>query len=218
VSEKKVLLGTILSFLSLLLFLLIAFGVLNGALIYLDSVILTFVYTLRNPLLTQIMYFTSFLGGGFLLLLAVFTALVFYKKNHKREAVLFFFIVFSGFAINNIIKYLLKVARPDIDPLFSIDFYAFPSGHAMNSLIFYGLLSYFTFHFTKNRGLSVLTAILSTILILLVGFSRLYLGVHYPSDVLAGFAVGFWWLSTAILIDKTRVFYKLFEGRSSRLK
>lgn len=212
-NRSAILFGIILNFLSLFLFLYISLGVLNGSFVYLDNAILAIIYSFRDPVMTEIMYLASFLGGGVTLLLATIIVVVLAFKKHKREAALFTFAVLFGYALNNAIKYFLKIPRPDIDPLFNAGFYGFPSGHAMNSFIFYGLLAYFIFHFTRNRGLGVLTAIVSAIIILLVGFSRLYLGVHYPSDVLAGFAAGFWLLTTAILIDKTRTFYKLFKHR-----
>lgn len=206
----------VLSFLSLFLFLYISALVLNGRFAYLDSAISEVIYSFRNPMMTGIMHFVTFLGGEFTLLSSVIIVVFLVFKKHKKEAGLFAFIIFSGFALNNFLKYILKVPRPDIDPLSAEAFYSLPSGHAMISLIFYGFLSYFVFHFTRNKRLSVLVLILSIIIILLIGFSRVYLGVHYSSDVLAGFVAGFWWLTTAILIDKTLTSYKLFKGKENK--
>ena len=212
---RQIALGIVFSLLSLLLFLEILSEVLSKDILFIDTLVLNFIYSFRDPLLTNIMHFVSFLGGEFMLLSATVIVVFLAFKQHKKEAVLFAFIVLSGYVLNNAIKYLLKVPRPDIDPLSATGFYSFPSGHAMNSLIFYGLLAYFTFHFTRNRGLGVLVSVLSIILIILIGFSRLYLGLHYTSDVIGGFIAGFWLLTTAILIDKTLTFYKLFRGRKN---
>ena len=197
----------------MVIFLGLSFGVLNGGFADLDEAILAIIYSFRNPMTTEIMYLVSFLGGEFTLLSAAFIVILLAFKKHKKEAALFSFIVIFGYILNNVIKYLLKVPRPDIDTLSTAGSYSFPSGHAMSSLIFYGLLAYFTYHLTRRRGLTALAVIFSIIIVLLIGFSRLYLGVHYPSDVLAGFIAGFWWLTTVVLIDKTWKFYRELKAR-----
>ena len=210
---RQIALGIIFSLFSLLLFFKILAEVLTKDILFIDSIVLNFIYSFRDPFLTKLMYFLSFLGGEFTLLSSGFVVIFFAFKKHKKEAALFAFIVIFGYVLNSGLKQLLKIPRPDIDPIDISESYSFPSGHAMNSFIFYSLLLYFTFQFTRNRGLRVLVAAFSIIIILLIGFSRLYLGVHYPSDVLAGFVAGFWWITTVIVIDKTLIFYKLFRNR-----
>jgi len=113
--------------------------------------------------------------------------------------------------LNNLLKLILKVPRPDLDPLFFAKFYGFPSGHSMMSFIFYACLVYFSFKYLHNTKVKIAVLIASINIIILVGFSRIYLGVHNPTDVLGGFIAGFWWVTTAILIDKTRSFYRLYR-------
>jgi len=212
VRKSEIVLGIILSIVSLLLFLKVLAEVLTKDIVFIDTIVLNFIYSFRDPFLTPIMHFVSLLGGEFTLLSATIIVVVFTLKKHKKEAAFFAFIVLFGYVFNIVLKQFLKIPRPE-DPIAVLGFYGFPSGHAMNSFIFYGLTAYFTFHFTRNRGLSVLVAIFFTLLILLIGFSRLYLGVHYPSDVLAGFIAGFWWLTTAILIGKSWTYYKLVKHK-----
>ena len=76
--------------------------------------------------------------------------------------------------------------------------FSFPSGHAMGSLIGIGMLAYLIIHSTGKRRAAVTVGVAATLLVLGVGFSRLYLGAHYPSDVLAGFAAGIVWLAACI--------------------
>ena len=180
---------------------------------YIDNLVLNFIYSSREPFLTNIMHFVSFLGGEFTLFSSTLITTILVFKKRKKEAVFFALVVLFGHIFNNVLKQVLKIPRPDIDPIDISGSYSFPSGHAMNSFIFYGLLAYFIFHFTRNRRLSVLVATFSIIVILLIGFSRLYLGVHYPSDVIGGFILGFWWLTTAILIDKSWTYYKLVKHK-----
>jgi membrane-associated phospholipid phosphatase len=204
----EIIIGAALCLLSFFFFIVITDEVLEKEGTSLDLVVSQAVYEFRSPVLNDLMYTISFFGGEFTLFAAVCIASYLLLKNYKREAIFLFLTISGGYAINLALKYLLKIPRPSIDPLYIERFYSFPSGHAMNSFIFYAALAYLTYHFTKQRILSVTTAIAASILIFLIGFSRIYLGVHYPSDVIAGFIAGFWWVITTILIDKTLVFYR----------
>lgn len=204
----EILIGLILSASSFLVFIYITEDVLEKEGVFIDTALSHAAYSLRSPVLTGIMHAVSFLGNEFIIITGGIIALFLIVKRHKREATFFFLTVFSGFLLNSLLKYLLKIPRPTIDPLYIEMFYSFPSGHAMNSFIFYGTLAYLTYHLTHNKKISLTVTFLSVILIFLIGFSRIYLGVHYPSDVIGGFLAGFWWLITVILIDKTLIFYK----------
>lgn len=205
--------GIILSFFSLFVFVDIAKDVLEKEGVFIDNAISQFIYSFRNPLLTKIMFGITQLGGEYLLVGATLALIFFAWKKHKREAILFSIILGMGEVINFLIKIVIQRPRPELSPLYEVvKSYSFPSGHAMNSFIFYSLLAYFVFHFTRKKRLSIFISVLSLILIFLIGFSRIYLGVHYPSDVIAGFIAGFWVVITAIFIERTLVFYKLFRG------
>lgn len=77
--------------------------------------------------------------------------------------------------------------------------------------IFYATLSYLFFRLTRKKTLSMVLAVVALFLILLIGVSRIYLGVHYPSDVLAGYVAGLFWFATVIALERTIVFFKLFK-------
>lgn len=205
--------GIILSLFSLLVFIDIAKDVLEKEGAFIDNAISQFIYSFRNPILTDIMLAISFLGAAFILEVATILIIILAWKKHKREAVLFTSVLAMGMILNYLLKILIQRPRPDLAPLLNLEHsYSFPSGHAMNSFIFYSLVSYFVFHFTRKKRLSAIVSVLSLILIFLIGFSRIYLGVHYPSDVIAGFIVGFWVFVTTILIERTIVFFHLFRG------
>ncbi|PIZ43905.1 phosphatase PAP2 family protein [candidate division WWE3 bacterium CG_4_10_14_0_2_um_filter_42_8] len=121
------------------------------------------------------------------------------------------FTLLTGVTLNLLLKLIFRVPRPDISPLEIATIYSFPSGHAMNSTVFYGSVAFLLFHFTRHKKLAVVVTILASVLILLVGASRIYLGVHYPSDVLASYLVGLLWLLICILFERTVRFYRLFE-------
>lgn len=191
----------LLSIISFLLFVTFAREVLDTNGFYIDTAVSQFVYSYRTPLLTDSMHLISFLGGEFILVATCIISVVMFLKGYKKEALLFFFIVTLGSALNIFIKYLLQVPRPTIDPVYVEKFYSFPSGHAMNSFIFYATVSYFVFHLTGNKKWGAIITVISSVLIILIGFSRVYLGVHFPSDVLAGFLAGFCWVVTAIVFS-----------------
>ncbi len=107
-----------------------------------------------------------------------------------------------GLGLTLLLKELYHRVRPDFLPLAYETSYSFPSGHAMNSLIFYTCLSFFVLNHVKNKQLRMIFFVLSGILIFLIGISRIYLGVHYPSDVIGGYAAGFCWLTLVFSVAK----------------
>lgn len=209
----EIVIGAFLSLTSFLGFIYITEDILEKDGIFIDTAISKYVYEFRDPILTSIMHAVSFLGGEFTLFMSFAITGILIIKKYKREAIFLFLTISGGYVINLSLKYLLKIPRPTIDPIYIEKFYSFPSGHAMNAFIFYAALAYLTYHFTKNRTLSIFSTVIAGTLIFLIGFSRIYLGVHYPSDVIAGFIAGFWWVVTTIVLDKTLVFYKLIKKK-----
>ena len=214
----EIILGIFMSVFSFLFFIKIGRDAFQNELIRFDTLIIHLFYNLRSPFLTKIMLFISFLGGDFIIYTSSVIIIILILRKHQRESLLFTFILIMGFIINNFLKLLIKRPRPEIAPLFIEKTYSFPSGHSMNSFVFYAAISYFIFHFTKNKNIAVLVSSFSIILIILIGISRIYLGVHFPSDVIAGFIGGFWWFATALLIRQTITFYKLFKESKTNIK
>lgn len=208
---SEIIIGTILSIGSFLLFAKVAKNVLNNDYFNFDVAVSTFVYQFRNPFLTQIMEFFSFLGRDIVILCTAPIILILAIRKHKKEAFLFSVILFMGFIINLAIKWFIARPRPILSPLVFESFYSFPSGHAMDSFVFYSLIAFFIFRFTRNKKISITISSLSLLLVTLISISRVYLGVHYPTDVIAGMIGGFWWITTAIVVEKTIDFYKLFK-------
>lgn len=207
----EIVFGILLSIFSFLIFFNIGKDVLENEYVHWDTAISHFVYSWRSPFLTEIMKFISFLGMDVVIVFSTIIVLILVLDKHKKEAFLFSFASIMGLVINLGLKLLIKRPRPEISPLVKEQTYSFPSSHAMNSFVFYAAIAYFIFHFTKNKKISLAVSSLSILLILLIGLSRIYLGVHYPSDVLAGFVAGFWWFTTVIVLEKTVEFYRLFK-------
>jgi undecaprenyl-diphosphatase len=102
---------------------------------------------------------------------------------------------------NHWFKVSFERIRPDFDRVIEITGYSFPSGHAMISIAFFGMLSYLLVqNYSFLQPYKKLLYILTGLFILLVGFSRVYLGVHYPTDVFGGFLAGGTWLLLCILL------------------
>jgi membrane-associated phospholipid phosphatase len=105
----------------------------------------------------------------------------------------------GGAVLNQLLKELFARPRPSFaDPLLSETSYSFPSGHAMLSLVVYGVLAYFAVLALQTWRAKTAVVFGIALLVVLIGVSRMYLGVHYFSDVLAGFAAGGMWLSALI--------------------
>ena len=119
------------------------------------------------------------------------------KKNWKRSIEIAA-IAGGGFLLNYIMKISFRRIRPP-DPLVEkLHNFSFPSGHATSAFIFYGLLTYLVWKTDIPKIYKILLASIFILFSLLIGFSRIYLRVHYPSDVVAGFCIGFAWLSLCI--------------------
>ena len=105
--------------------------------------------------------------------------------------------------INNLIKVIIARPRPEINKLVTETGYSFPSGHSMISLAFYGYLIYLIYKYINNKHLKRILIIILSTLICIIGVSRIYLGVHYTSDVLGGFLISIAYLIIYIeLINK----------------
>ena len=122
--------------------------------------------------------------------------LVFYKKGWKLSAALLFVSTAGGMVLTTVLKDVFRRARPELfDSGYTASFYSFPSGHATIAVGFYGMLSVILWYQIKSP-VRWLVAIFGFSLVLLIGFSRLYLGVHYPTDVLAGYLAAPLWVVT----------------------
>lgn len=208
--------GIFLSITTLLFFLYLTNAVLDAQTVIFDNSITSFVFTFRQPWLTRLMLLATTLGSQAIIFGSVLIVIFLTLRKHRRESFIFSILLLMGAVTTFLLKILLKVPRPQISALVIENSYSYPSGHALNSLLFYGTISYFIYHFTKNKTISVAISMFATILIFFIGISRIYLGVHHPSDVLAGYIAGFWLFSTTIFIDKTIIFFRIIRESSSK--
>lgn len=118
---------------------------------------------------------------------------IIWKKESRKRAWLFFITIAGGALINNILKIIIKRPRPTLMETG----YSFPSGHTMNATIFYLAVAFILCRHIKSQKIRRLVILGTLLLIFLIGFSRVYLGVHYLSDVLGGFLLGIGYLAVA---------------------
>lgn len=108
-----------------------------------------------------------------------------------------------------ILKRLFNRSRPDIPLLYEAEGLSFPSGHALMSVTFYGLLIYIVYKTFKQKSIKWILISLLMFLIVIIGFTRIYLRVHYTTDVIAGYCIGFLWLVFAVwLLNKMEKYSK----------
>ncbi len=152
-----------------------------------------------TPQLTIIMKAVTYCASSTFLQIAYGVVVIIYlvKKNWKR-ALEITVIGAGGFLINYFMKlsfHRLRPPNPLIEPLQN---FSFPSGHATSGFIFYGLLVYLIWKAQIPKVYKYVMGSIFILLAILIGFSRIYLRVHYPSDVVAGFCIGFAWLMLSI--------------------
>jgi membrane-associated phospholipid phosphatase len=119
-------------------------------------------------------------------------------KKHKWYSIKIPAIALSSLGLMFILKQLFNRPRPGIPLLYEAKGLSFPSGHALMSVTFYGLLVYIVFKTIENKGWKWTLISLLILLILIIGFTRVYLRVHYTTDVIAGYCIGFLWLVFAV--------------------
>ena len=142
--------------------------------------------------MNSIMIFVTYLGNWQAIVgLGVVALVILWVQRKKREAVFFAVALMSGEIIKEFLKFIFHKERPDASlALMQENGYSFPSGHAFMSIIFYGMICYFIYQVCKNKWQKIILIIITAILIFLIGYSRIYLGVHWISDVLAGWLIG----------------------------
>ena len=161
-----------------------------------------------NAINNKIMLFITFLGKHqFLIPANLF--LIFYFLMVKKQnwfSIRVITIAISSLVLMLLLKQLFQRKRPLSPLLKAAKGLSFPSGHAIMAVTFYGLLIYILQHSITIDWVKWFVTILITVLIVLIGFSRVYLRVHYASDVAAGFIIGLLWLLLSLAV------LKLLEG------
>lgn len=172
-----------------------------------DSALLHTASGLRTPLLTDVFAFITLLGNRSLVApfsLVVVLALLLLGKQRRMLIAGCVGAVIGEDMFNRFLKAAYMRPRPvDGHALEAAGGWSFPSGHAMISIVFWGVLVYFLLILVRSTAIRVTGITIAFVLVLLVGTSRVYLGVHYPSDVIAGYVAGLFWLTFCVTFLET---------------
>jgi undecaprenyl-diphosphatase len=187
--------GAIIAIVATMGFAELAEHVLAGGTQAFDVAILQWLHAHQSPLLTSIMVEMTYLGTGTVVLTVVgVTALFLWHTEHKHSARLLLAATIGNILLNGALKLVYHRQRPSVFAWQTTAVSSsFPSGHAMSATVVYGTVAYLLMRLQKHTWAKMMTLSGAIILILLICLTRLYLGVHYPSDVLGGIIVGLAW-------------------------
>jgi undecaprenyl-diphosphatase len=176
-------------------FAALAGHVTSGSTMGFDDAVLAWLGRQRTKPLDAFMLDITSLGTSSVVAMIVGVAALFLWLNkHKHSAILLLVSTAGGVLLNNLLKFGFGRPRPDIIPwATTATFYSFPSGHAMSATVVYSTVAYLAGRLQRTHIARLAVAIVAILVIAIICLSRLYLGVHYPSDVIAGVIVGLAW-------------------------
>lgn len=180
-----------------------------------DTQITDYVLSYRSPAMTDFFKIITDLGDfyAYLITTILVTIYLFTKFRHWKFILQLVGIAVLSFLANLVLKRFVDRARPGIEHLVSVETLSYPSGHAMSAMAFYGFLAYLTFQIKMSKWLRYLLCFIFFLLIFLIGLSRIYLGVHFPTDVAGGFIAGLIWLAFCIVLFNVASLYRRKKAR-----
>ena len=191
----------IIVFICLIIFFFILKNVLNKEIQKFDDTIYNVISKIISNPLTIFFKIITTLGSGYAVIpICIISIICFWKKKEARYIAVNLITIFFS---NQLLKRIVERPRPEGFRIVEELGYSFPSGHSMVSMAFYGFFVYLIYKKVKNKNIKWISISLIMLLILLIGISRIYLGVHYASDVLAGFVLSIAYLGLFTHIIKT---------------
>ncbi|NIK76793.1 undecaprenyl-diphosphatase [Paenibacillus castaneae] len=166
-----------------------------------DNKIISIVQSQQSDALTQIMLFFSYIGSGIpLSIIIIAIGIVLYAVLKFHWELLFFIGVIIGSSLLNVIlKLIFHRERPTLHRIVeNVSGYSFPSGHSMAAFTLYGVLCFLLWKHAESTFSRILLVSCTSVMILAIGISRIYLGVHYPSDVVGAYLGSGTWLAVSI--------------------
>lgn len=169
-----------------------------------DKSVLLHIHRLASPGLDELMASVTRIGDP--RTVVPLTAIIFgvlWWRRYRLEAQFFALNAFGGAVLSYVLKLAFSKQRPQLwnSPIVETTF-SYPSGHALGSVVLYGFLSYILATLYPRYARAFYGA--ATLLIIAIGFSRLYLGVHWPTDIIAGYGIGFLWITVCISLLRLR--------------
>jgi membrane-associated phospholipid phosphatase len=196
--------GLLAAAIVMVLFAVLASEVLEGETQHFDDAVRMTVYGVASPRATTVLHAITQLGSPlFLLPMTLVASLIFLRRRRIRGAILLTATMVGVSLLNWILKSVFQRPRPL--PFFGLTVpasYSFPSGHSLAAFCFYGALAALVTARLRSTFWGALVWAGAVVIIVAVGFSRLYLGLHYPSDIIGGYATGFVWVLTVASADR----------------
>ena len=189
----------------LLIFILITVLMLTGNISIFDDIIYNALFSIRNNFFDTFFKTITKLGNTITIIILVIILILTLKKEDKY---LIGINVITTVLTNQILKHIIRRERPPHLRLIKEGGFSYPSGHAMISIALYGMLIYIVNKNIKNKYLKITLTIILSLIILGIGLSRIYVGVHYPSDILSGYI-----LSLVIIILVVNYTNDYFRGK-----
>lgn len=202
----QLLIGMVMAILFLVLFANIAEDIVEGdTIVQVDTALANELHTSAAPGAIEFYRVMSFAGMEGVWVLSVAVGVLLVMRRLWRYLAVWGVALAGGLLLNMLVKSIFARPRPVfVDPIALEQSYSFPSGHAMLSFIAYGMLAYFLWRLLSNHHLLRIGVVwLAVMLVVLIGISRMVLGVHYLSDVLGGFSAGGLWLTACITANET---------------
>ncbi|MEG9326728.1 phosphatase PAP2 family protein [Salinimicrobium catena] len=167
-----------------------------------DTQVTDYITSFRSPELNKFFQFITDMGDLYAYIIATTLAAIYFFFKLRNKWFLFQLLgvlIISALA-NIALKRAFNRARPTIEHLVVVKSLSYPSGHAMSAMAFYGFLTYLVFQIKMKRWLRAVLSTIFIFLILAIGISRIYLGVHFPSDVAGGFIAGLIWVAFCVVL------------------
>ena len=219
--------GAVIAIAATAAFAELAERVLAGATQAFDVAILQWLHAHQSKPLTALMVEMTYLGTGTVVIVVVGVAALFlWHTEHKHSARLLLAATIGNILLNGVLKLVYHRARPTVfEWQTTAVSSSFPSGHAMSATVVYGTVAYLLVRLQKHDWAKALTLVTAVFLILLICLTRLYLGVHYPSDVIGGIIVGLAWasfcmatLEASLALARRRASNALVEERVAQIE
>ncbi|MDO5374809.1 phosphatase PAP2 family protein [Staphylococcus rostri] len=167
---------------------------------WIDHNVYTLVFATEGPVTTTVFKIVTFIGEvGGMVVLTLLTVLLLIRYHYRVEALFLTLTMILSGLTNPILKNIFDRERPNIMRLIDISGLSFPSGHAMGSTAFFGSLCFIALRILKGQA-KIWVSSLCIVMIALICASRIYLGVHYPTDIMAGILGGLFFIVLTQLI------------------
>ena len=189
-------------FFALAIFLLFTILVITNNIAWFDNPVYNFLHAMFQDKTTTFFLIITSLSSPFVLIVMSLLLLI-TNKDHKLSFLVILNLLLSTIG-NTVLKLIFLRERPSDFPLIQESGYSYPSGHSMISMAYYGFLIYIVWQTDWSKKAKIIFSICLGLIIFLIGCSRIYLRVHYPSDVVAGFAISFVYLLNFIHIIKKK--------------